>query len=526
VEAFFTTSEGSAGASFEDALHASAGGARRQAQRAMLGEQLIGFYDEGRGKVFLRKESRIARGELKARRMLLAHEIEHALQHQRFGASRLHVIADEDERLARLALIEGEASLTGIAYVAAREGMPIRRAVVQVTEASRWKEGERLARMHARAPLLARASASDRERLLFPYVEGLDLLIALYRAGGFALIDRAFARPPLTTEQVLHPAKYIAGEGPVPVRSPAAPAGYRPVSRGRMGELSTRALLAGCMSRDAARLAAEGWGGDAFTIVEKDGARAVLWSTAWDSEADAARFEQALRASAACLADAGGAGAFVARDKDKVALVRGLPEALLPGVTAALLALPGERPAAAPPLGDVQLRAVNPPLVGLRGTAWQGLYQSAKLNLVAWLPPAFTASTTTGDAELVIRLPGYLATGVLAVSDRITSPAFNDQVLGEVAGAFAERFKSKLDLTWSGNIALPIGPAVGRLYRLAGTEIGVRLLLVPVCNGTGSYLFAELWDGEAQRDMLNQWVMSFRYGAPVALPVCHELDPE
>lgn len=106
------------------------------------------------------------------------------------------------------------------------------------------------------------------------------------------------------------------------------------------------------------------------------------------------------------------------------------------------------------------------------------------------------------------------------------APAFNDRGLGEVADAFAERFKGKLELTWSGNVALPLGPAIGRLYRLRGTEIGARLLLVPVCNGTGSYLFVEMWDGEAQRDMLDHWVMSFRYGVPAPLPVCHELDPE
>jgi hypothetical protein len=160
VDAFFVADESSAGAGFEAALRATDQGVRREAQRAMLQEQLIGFYDEDSRKVFLRKASRFTRGELNARRMLLAHEIEHALQHQRFGASRLNVILDEDERLARLALIEGEATMVGIAYVAAREGVPIKRAIVRVTEASRFSSGQQLLQMHARAPLLARGSCS------------------------------------------------------------------------------------------------------------------------------------------------------------------------------------------------------------------------------------------------------------------------------------------------------------------------------------------------------------------------------
>lgn len=527
VDAFFVGDESSTGAGFEDALSRADQGVRRKAQRAMLGEQLIGFYDEDSRKVFLREASRFTRGrELNARRMLLAHEIEHALQHQRFGASRLNVILDEDARLARLALFEGEASMVGVAYVAAREGVPIKRAIVRVTEASRYQSGEQLLRMHTRAPLLARASAADRERLLFPYVAGLDFMIAIYRAGGFPLIDRVFARPPETTEQVLHPWKYIAGERPIPVRAPAAPDGYQPVNSGRMGELSTRALLAGCMGGDAARSASEGWGGDAFTIVEKDGARAVLWSTAWDSEAEAARFEQALRASGTCWPDMGSGRAFVAREKDKVAFLRGLPEAMLPGAAAALLALPEAKLPPAPPLGEIQLRSVNPPLVGLRGTAWQGFYQSVRLNLTARLPPMFVASTVETDTELMIRLPGYVARGVLTVSDRITTPAFNEQILREIAAALAVKFEGRLELAWSGSVTLPLGPGVGRLFRVQGTEVGARLLLIPVCNGTGSYLFAEVWDGDAQRDLLDQWVMSFRYSVAAAPPLCHELDPD
>jgi hypothetical protein len=174
----------------------------------------------------------------------------------------------------------------------------------------------------------------------------------------------------------------------------------------------------------------------------------------------------------------------------------------------------------------VKLQPVTPPLVGLRGTLWNGLYESVRLNLAAPLPPAFRASTMEPDTELMIRLPGYVATGILTVSDRITTPMFNERILREIAGAFAEKFPGMLELAWSGAVALPLGPSLARLFRVRGTEIGVRVTLVPVCNGTGGYVFVAIWDGEAQRDMLDRWVTSFRSRAFERAPLCHELDPE
>src|SRR4051812_20344789 len=173
--------------------------------------------------------------------------------------------------------------------------------------------------MDARSTELLRAPVIDRERLLFPYVAGKDFVTALYRAGGFPLLDRSFGSPPTTTEQVLHPEKYLAGEPAIPVRAPAAPAGYRAAFVGRMGELQIRAMLTPCVGEDEARASALGWGGDAYTIAVGAGSRAVLWSTAWDDEPSAARFEQALLASGRCFPDPSGGGSYVARDRAKVA---------------------------------------------------------------------------------------------------------------------------------------------------------------------------------------------------------------
>src|SRR4029079_12704257 len=62
-----------------------------------------------------------------------------------------------------------------------------------------------------------------RDQLVLPYTTGLDFTRFLFRAGGWARGKKAWDRPPQSTEQVLHPEKYVAGERPISVD-----AGYTP----------------------------------------------------------------------------------------------------------------------------------------------------------------------------------------------------------------------------------------------------------------------------------------------------------
>ena len=57
-----------------------------------------------------------------------------------------------------------------------------------------------------------------REGLVFPYAAGARLVNRIQGRGGWAAVDRAFgAGGPVSTEQVMHPAKYDAHERPVRV---------------------------------------------------------------------------------------------------------------------------------------------------------------------------------------------------------------------------------------------------------------------------------------------------------------------
>ena len=58
-----------------------------------------------------------------------------------------------------------------------------------------------------------------------------------------------------------------------------------------LGELYIRVLLDDALGREAAELAAAGWGGDLWVLlVAPSEADALVWLTTWDNEADAAEF--------------------------------------------------------------------------------------------------------------------------------------------------------------------------------------------------------------------------------------------
>ena len=118
-------------------------------------------------------------------------------------------------------------------------------------------------------------------QLVFPYTRGAQFVAALReRAGGrWTLVDLAErTRPPASTEQVMHPEKWVRVEPPLPVRIGAGAAlgdGWSRAASGVLGEFQTRELLAragGGGSADAAK----GWGGDRYELWRARGLRRGL----------------------------------------------------------------------------------------------------------------------------------------------------------------------------------------------------------------------------------------------------------
>ncbi len=128
---------------------------------------------------------------------------------------------------------------------------------------------------------------------------------ALHALGGPAALDKAWASPPATTEHVLHPEKYLAGEKAATIDPSAAGEflkgrGYAEVYRTTLGELGAALVLETHYSREDLSAATEGWAGDVFAVYEKAGEPPlVLWATEWDTGRDALEFHaEALRVAA------------------------------------------------------------------------------------------------------------------------------------------------------------------------------------------------------------------------------------
>ncbi len=252
----------------------------------LLTEQIAGFYDPRTGELYV-----ISGGtELSdLDEWTYAHEVTHALQDQAFDLEAIQDRANDvdDASLAIAALVEGDATALGNDYLTENPGL-----LLGISQA--LAEGDIDASQLEKAPpIIART-------LIFPYEAGLSFVTALREDGGWDAVDAAYADPPTSTEQILHPEKYLDRDEPTTVTLPnleAALDGYRILDENNLGEFQTRVLLEGSGDTDAAITAAAGWDGDQYALLASGEDEVLVWETAWDSEADAEEFVLALRAT-------------------------------------------------------------------------------------------------------------------------------------------------------------------------------------------------------------------------------------
>ena len=299
---------------------------------------------------------------------MLAHELDHALEDQRFGiggGGRLN----DDAALAEQALTEGSATDAMIEF-AARYLNPF----------------ELLAAVETIDEGTGDVPKAFVDQLTWTYLGGRRFVAALRDyAGGWKLVDYALeSRPPATTEQVLHPLKYVRDERPEAVRIDGTVLrrrGWRLAERNLFGELATDYLLRVGAEPEDAKGAAAGWDGDRYELWRQDVApgecespcRADLVLVAkwrFDRPHDAAEFIDALLAYVGALGgdrDAGPTwtipdGALSLARAGPVVAMAFAPDPELARVTAAAQVARG--PETIP--GDERIASSPGPLLALR----------------------------------------------------------------------------------------------------------------------------------------------------------------
>lgn len=254
-------------------------------QTQSSGESVLGFYSPEEKTLYVRNDQPELGPDA---RMTLAHEFTHALQDQYYDLGKLirtcnKGVCDSDRALAARALVEGDATLTGLTYAQRRLSRSDLESIFD--SASNSDSGQ----ISALPSFLS-------ELAVFPYRDGTEFAIELARRGeGYAAIDRAFRDLPVSTEQIMHPEKYLGRprDLPKPVALPnvqqALGGGWRMTDNTNLGELGFRAWFAQ-LGAPRADLVAAGWGGDRFQFFQNGDQAALVIATRWDSENDATEF--------------------------------------------------------------------------------------------------------------------------------------------------------------------------------------------------------------------------------------------
>ncbi|MBN1655250.1 MAG: hypothetical protein JXA30_15895 [Deltaproteobacteria bacterium] len=307
----------------------------------VLGEQILGYYDPEKDKLVVRDDvfrtiekepEDSAYPAVDEARVGLVHELVHALQSQHLALfENMERKRDNDAENAFRSLIEGDATLAMIGYML-RNQQPNAK-LSQLTGNPAWIRSfaEMVNQMPMAGPELVNAPPIVRVPLLSAYVDGLAFVANLHGRGGWKAIDIAHKSPPTSTEQVLHPERFLRGDLPqvvdIPQLRALEKAGYRLVEDDTLGELEIRVYFAQGADENAARSAAEGWGWDRLRLYRNDnGETAVIWFTTWDDEDEARQAEKAAFGVLDRVLENQRELFTVARDNRNVLIVRQLPK--------------------------------------------------------------------------------------------------------------------------------------------------------------------------------------------------------
>lgn len=261
----------------------------REAYVAFMDDQVAGYYDPVTERLVVRDE------EPEGQREVVIHELAHALADQHFDLEKLHAaVGDNDDAAAALkALIEGDA--TYVMFSFALGGLEFdrlpgsRRRMRRMVESMEY-DGDLAGMM----PII-------RDAAMFSYLDGLRFVTEGRARGGWDAVNAAWASPPVSTEQIIHPERYYdrydePTEVELPDLSRTLGRGWRKDAANTLGELGIRLLFSTLLPDDTrGNDYADGWDGDQYaSYVRTDGQSCLAWETVWDNEREAEEFSRGM----------------------------------------------------------------------------------------------------------------------------------------------------------------------------------------------------------------------------------------
>jgi hypothetical protein len=250
----------------------------------LLTEQIAGLYDPKAHEFYVADWIPID-----DQRMVMAHELTHALEDQHFQIEAWAKAArpNDDGELAREAVLEGSAMAAMLDYELQGSGRSLQ-DLPDINPAM-------LIGDMTETPLLKKAPPFLRDALIFPYLDGLTFSAAVLKPSGWEGLSAIFAKPPISTQQIMHPALYTSGKVPAPVSLPsmekALGADWAKLDENVLGEFGWKEVLKQFLDEPRAKALSAAWDGDRYAVYEQKQSKRLLLIT----RARLASEEQALR---------------------------------------------------------------------------------------------------------------------------------------------------------------------------------------------------------------------------------------
>lgn len=255
----------------------------------VLTDQVAGLYDPKA------KEFYIADWiPIDEQRSVMSHELTHALEDQSFRIDPWIKAArpNDDAELARDAVSEGSAMAAMVDYEMLDQKIGVRDLpdVTLMIRTSAISEMDK-------DPNLAKAPIFIRDQLLFPYLAGTSFTQEFLKAhAGWGDLHQIFEKPPVSTQQILHPDLYLERVAPEPVKLPTwkgtVPGDWKLLQENVLGEFGLNEVLKQLIGDQRAELLSPAWKGDRYAVFENEKTKqtSLVFRLSLDDPDDAARF--------------------------------------------------------------------------------------------------------------------------------------------------------------------------------------------------------------------------------------------
>lgn len=254
---------------------------------------------------------------------VFAHELYHGLQDQYYDLNeyllaRAQGELNDDELLARQAVVEGEATyIMTLWSMKNLFGSIPDPSILEMTInlQAQMEAGMVSQMMHLgitpqleMGDLQKAIQAIDQtpafliDTLLGAYLKGMGFVFEIQKQG-WDKVRNLYKNPPVSTEQILHPEKWLNSERPYNFEWPlfekeALFADWELLENNTIGEMQWRIIFNEHNLGHIGRTASAGWNGDTFAVFKKkynDDDLLLLLYTSWDSVAEAEEFISAYR---------------------------------------------------------------------------------------------------------------------------------------------------------------------------------------------------------------------------------------